>query len=368
MPKKQRLFSSMSAKDETALLHAKTELSTRFLPRPATEAVHLMAFRAMAPTAKSAVSSNVVGVGVDEKYVNGVPTGVQVVKFLVKSKLPKTSLTRAESLPPTFNGVETDVEEVGLIVPMAKRLTSARTASAMPNPKLRIRPVQPGSSVGFRDPDDKFVMAGTFGALVKDSGGALYLLSNNHVLANESGIDANGNNIVGLPAGSPIFQPGLLDGGNVDADQIAVLTRWVDLHAGQADNAVDGAIAKVLDKKGVSSEILFIGAPKGSAVATKDMIVHKFGRTTAYRAGRVSSVLFDVRLTYTVGDVTFSNQIAIRGLNGQPFSAAGDSGSAILERDTGNVVGLLFAGATNNSVTFGNHISDVLGQLKVSLA
>ncbi|HEY5312363.1 MAG TPA: hypothetical protein VIK18_07575 [Pirellulales bacterium] len=130
---------------------------------------------------------------------------------------------------------------------------------------------------------------------------------------------------------------------------------------------VDGALAKVQDKSQVSNEILFIGAPTGTATATKDMVVHKFGRTTSYRAGRISSVMFDVRLTYAVGDVTFSDQIAIRGLSGHSFSAAGDSGSAILERATNKIVGLLFAGTTNNSVTFANHIDAVLAQLRVAL-
>ena len=113
--------------------------------------------------------------------------------------------------------------------------------------------------------------------------------------------------------------------------------------------------------------ILYIGDPQGTATAAVDMIVHKFGRTTSYRAGRVSSVFFDVSLDYEVGTFVFQDQIAIRGLNGKPFSAAGDSGSAILERASNKVVGLLFAGATNNSVTFGNHIGDVLSQLKVKL-
>ncbi len=173
---------------------------------------------------------------------------------------------------------------------------------------------------------------------------------------------------MGLPPGSPIYQPGLLDGGNVATDQIAQLTRWVDLDASNPNNAVDGAIAQVLDKSKVTDAILFIGPPQGTAVAAVDMIVQKFGRTTSYRAGRVSSVLYDVRLTYNVGDVIFPDQIAIRGLNAQPFSAAGDSGSAILERSSNKIVGLLFAGATNNSVTFANHISDVLSALKITLA
>jgi len=60
-------------------------------------------------------------------------------------------------------------------------------------------------------------------------------------------------------------------------------------------------------------------------------------------------VTFDVAIDYEVGSVAFENQIAIRGLNGKHFSDSGDSGSAILERETNKVVGLLFAGATNGS-------------------
>jgi hypothetical protein len=360
-------FTKLSASRQSDFKEAKAEMSTKYLPRPARMNMRVMAFRAMAPTAKSSVESNIVGVGIDEKHVDGIPTGIHSVTFLVKSKQPKTSLSKREMLPATVSGIPTDVEEVGAILPLAKKKATA-LATAMPNPKIRIRPAQPGSSIGFRDPNDQFVMAGTFGALVKDSSGTLYVLSNNHVLANESGIDPNGQKIVGLPPGSPIYQPGLLDGGNVATDQIAQLTRWVDLDASNPNNAVDGAIAQVLDKSNVTDAILFIGPPQGTAVAAVDMIVHKFGRTTSYRAGRVSSVQYDVRLTYNVGDVIFPDQIAIRGLNAQPFSAAGDSGSAILERSSNKIVGLLFAGATNNSVTFANHIGDVLSALKVTLA
>ncbi|HEY6564355.1 MAG TPA: hypothetical protein VIY86_07640, partial [Pirellulaceae bacterium] len=64
----------------------------------------------------------------------------------------------------------------------------------------------------------------------------------------------------------------------------------------------------------------------------------------------------------------FQNQIAIRGLNGQHFSASGDSGSAILERSSNRVVGLLFAGASAGNLTFGNHIADVFSQLRIRLA
>jgi hypothetical protein len=366
-----RLFTALSTSERKTLMSAKNEMSQKYLSLASAPLHGARAFGAFASSAKTATASNVVGVGVDEKYVDGLPTGVHVVKFLVKKKLPKSSLSKAETLPTSFNGTDTDVEEVGLIVPFARTKTVKRAAAVlttMPNPKTRFRPAQPGCSVGFRDPNDSFVMAGTFGAVVKDTQGNLYVLSNNHVLANESGVTSTGATHVGLPVGSSIFQPGLLDGGKVPDDKIAELTRWVDLHADRTDNTVDCAIAKADSSSIVSRDILFIGAPQGTATATVDMVVHKFGRTTSYTAGRVSSVLFDLTIDYAVGSVGFTDQVAIRGLGATPFSAAGDSGSAILERATNKVVALLFAGSTNNSMTFANHISDVLSQLKISLA
>ncbi len=74
----------------------------------------------------------------------------------------------------------------------------------------RLRPAKGGCSVGFKATG--FVMAGTFGCLVTD-GTSRYILSNNHVLANENA----------LPLKSPIFQPGLLDNGNPAKDRIAEL-------------------------------------------------------------------------------------------------------------------------------------------------
>lgn len=367
MSLENKLFSELTKSETSDLSEAKSEMSARFLVGQPVVRGMARAFRA---AGTSAATHNVVGVGIDEKYVDGVPTGVSAIKFLVRTKVKPSALSSREKLPASINGIPTDVEEVGLIVPLARKSSKgkASAASAIPNPRTKIRPAQPGCSVGFREPNNLFIMAGTFGPLVKDTQGNLFILSNNHVLAFENGIEADGiTKRVALSPGAPIFQPGLLDGGKVSTDKIAELTRWVDLRADRTDNLVDGAIAKALKASLVSRDVLFIGAPTGSKAAAKDMIVHKFGRTTSYRAGRVSSVLFDVTVPYEVGDVTFTNQIAIRGLNNKRFSDAGDSGSAILERSTNKVVGLLFAGATNGSLTFGNHIADVLRQLKVQL-
>src|SRR5260370_22189366 len=90
-----------------------------------------------------------------------------------------------------------------------------RKPAGIPNPRTKIRPSQPGSSIGFQDPNNQFTMAGTFGAVVKDKNW-IYVLSNNHVLADEDR----------LPPVASIFQPRLLHVGSIATDQIAALTRF----------------------------------------------------------------------------------------------------------------------------------------------
>ena len=96
------------------------------------------------------------------------------------------------------------------------------------------------------------------------------------------------------------------------------------------------------------------------------MVVHKFGRTTSYTVGWIKSINTDVTVSYETGNFTFQDQIIIVGAQGKSFSAAGDSGSLILERSTNKAVGLLFAGSTTHTIA--NHIDDVLAALKVTLA
>jgi hypothetical protein len=298
---------------------------------------------------------NVVGVGTGEKIVEGKPTGLHALKFFVKIKYPREQLAARSLLPAQVGGLPVDVEEVGVFRALRKPARrAAAAAGTMPNPKARWRPAQPGSSCGFADPQGMFTMAGTFGALVR-AGTTKYILSNNHVLADENQ----------LPLGSLIFQPGLLDGGNNPQDKIAALSKFVRLKSGVA-NKVDCAIAKLTPQNIAIRDILYIGAPQGVSVAAIDMIVHKFGRTTSYRAGRITSIDTDVKVQYETGVYLFSDQIIIRGLNSQAFSAAGDSGSLILERSTQKAVSLLFAGSATH--TIGNHIQDVLAALHVVLA
>jgi hypothetical protein len=265
------------------------------------------------------------------------------VKFLVRAKYHEKHISLDHILPKSIDGLPVDVEEVGLM----RRFDDV-------SPRTHIRPAQPGCSVGFDAPSGDFRMAGTFGALVEDANG-LYILSNNHVLADENQLSID----------SPIFQPGLYDGGDQATDRIAQLTNFLPLQQGVL-NQVDCAIAAVTDPSAVSNAIPQIGPPKGVGEAQNDMTVHKFGRSTQYTAGQVTSVETDMTLQYDTGSFTFAQQIVIVGFDGQPFAAPGDSGSLILERNTNLAVGLLIGGSGSHFIA--NHIGDVLTALNVTLA
>jgi hypothetical protein len=96
------------------------------------------------------------------------------------------------------------------------------------------------------------------------------------------------------------------------------------------------------------------------------MPVEKFGRTTAFTSGTISSIDTDVKVGYDLGTLIFQGQILITNQGAKPFSAAGDSGSLILEQSSGKAVGLLFAGSASHTIA--NHIDAVLTALNVRLA
>jgi hypothetical protein len=309
--------------------------------------------------ATSDPKQNVVGVGIGGKIVDGRATPTPAIRIYVARKLPKGAVPESFLLPEAIEGVPTDVIESGRF--RAFLAVVPALPAAVIQPQQRLRPAQPGCSIGFQfpPPDAGVVMAGTFGAVVNSVGGAdgtRFILSNNHVLANENA----------LPLGSSIFQPGLLDGGQAaDVDQVARLTRFIPIDAGQL-NTVDCAIAEVLDPGFVDATVLpKVGRLKSAAAiaAVEDMTVHKVGRTTGYTRGTVFDVSADVTVGYELlGGVRFQNQVLVRGASGS-FSAAGDSGSLIVDRATNRPTALLFAGS--DAFTIGNHIEDVLNALGV---
>ena len=328
----------------SALRDAKEEGVARFLK------TRVSPYKLVAYAANTGTDQNVVGVGIGRKVVKGKEIARPCVRFYVVHKLAKASISKGNLLPAKIGAVETDVVETGVFHAFA---LSAGIAKA----RSRLRPAKPGCSIGFEFTGDQanMVMAGTFGAVVTKDG-KRFILSNNHVLADENR----------LPLGSAIFQPGLLDGGDATKDDIAELTQFVRLQA-DMPNTVDCAIAQVGNAKDVSGTCLpSVGKLKSVAplAANEGLAVMKVGRTTGYTQGRITDVSATVRVGYDIGDLTFNNQMMIVGSPGQ-FSAAGDSGSLIVSRTSKRPVGLLFAGSSTH--TMANHIDEVLAALGVAI-
>jgi hypothetical protein len=309
---------------------------------------------------------NVVACGVGYKEVAGVRTDELCVIVSVVQKESRDVLAPENMIPRSLEGISTDVQETGVI-------------RALQDHTARWRPAPGGVSCGHVD-----ITAGTLGCLVT-RGGQIYILSNNHVLANSN----QGQ------AGDPILQPGPHDGGTM-ADQIATLADFVPINFGtdtatcpfatgmagalnwaagltgsqhrlQAirqiaeTNLVDAALAQPLSDDLVEKRILEIGLPQGVAEGTLGLQVHKSGRTTGLTSGEITQVDATVRVSYGIGNTaTFTDQL-VAG----PMSSGGDSGSAVLDEQD-RVIGLLFAGSS--STTIFSRIQHVLDALNVEIA
>ena len=312
--------------------------------------------------------ANVSACGVGYKIRENTLTDELAVIVSVIKKLPVAQLAELDLIPRKIDGVNTDVVETGAF----------RAQRAQQSPRDRWRPTMPpGISVGHID-----ATAGTFGCLVR-RGDELFILSNNHVLANCN---------LGRP-GDPILQPGRHDGG-LPADRIATLADYVPLDFGNqtptcsiatsiksainwlasllgsqhrlaayqqtsGTNRIDAALARPDDPDTVTPDILGIGRPLGVHRAGFGTQIKKSGRTTGYTEGRIVQIDVTSQVSYVPGEATFQGQLMATSM-----SQSGDSGSAVLDAQN-HVVGLLFAGS--DLATLINPIEPVLEALEVEI-
>jgi hypothetical protein len=301
---------------------------------------------------------NVVGYGRGLKNLDGPVAKV----FLVREKLPVVALSRQDLIPREMDGLPTDVMQVGDIVaqPVDRR--------------SKIRPAPGGMSIGHFK-----ITAGTLGAVVRlKPSGKRMILSNNHVLANSN--DA--------AVGDAIYQPGPYDGGG-PADQIATLGSFMPIEFGTgepvcllakmyaafgnglakalgsshrvqalfenqaAKNTMDAALADPLDDNLIEDAILEVGVIRGAKEGRLGMPVRKSGRTTEFTEGTITVLDAVVQVSYGSQTAQFENQIVTT-----PMSQGGDSGSLLVDRDTPEAVGLLFAGS--EQVTIHSPIQPIL--------
>ncbi|MGH7694767.1 MAG: CARDB domain-containing protein [Gemmatimonadaceae bacterium] len=258
-------------------------------------------------------------------------------------------------LPTALDGIPVAVKVTGLLM-------------ARSDPTTRQRPAPLGFSVGH-----PLITAGTIGARVVDATGNVYVLSNNHVLANSN--DAN--------LGDPTWQPGPFDGG-VAADQIGTLAAFKTIDFSGGNNTIDAAItlSTTADLSNSTPTDDGYGVPSGqiwgdanndrvfdNKSALLNLAVMKYGRTTKLTHGTITginatlSICYEVIFIFCVKSATFVDQIIIEP---GTFSGGGDSGSLILTDDANrNPVALLFAGSSTQ--TIGNRIDLVLNHFAVSV-
>lgn len=292
---------------------------------------------------------NLLGVGVGPKEVNKRPTPELALKLYVRTKKPKSELSEAQLLPPKVDEAITDIVQLG---PLRARGSFTK----------RVRPGVGGCSgcVVVRDLN----YTGTLGLGMRGYGGLAdrtFVLSNNHVLANENH----------AKIGDAVVQPGTLDGGDPANDVIGHLFDFVRLEfsplfdPSPAVNHVDAACAEISEFGDFTREVFWIGYPKGwrTRASVQDAVVNgqiqaqKTGRTTGYTTGYITDVSFDGWVGYTDGYAYFEDQILIEPGN---FSAPGDSGSCIFDMDE-HAIGLLFAGGATHTIA--NYIEDVWQRL-----
>jgi hypothetical protein len=283
------------------------------------------------------------GVGVRVREGRIVPDEF-VLKAYVFDKVPMGD--RTPSLTTRFNDIAVDVEPLPIQLALARpRKAAAAAVAATPPQRQRRRPIVGGLSIA---PLNEFFV-GTLGCFLKRVTGSttqIFALSNNHVMA-----DTNR-----LPIGTAIVQPGPEIAPTEPGDVFAALTAFTPIQfpARRLDpvvNRLDAAIAVVTDLKLIRQGQIF-GIKKYQpqlSTALPGMRVIKSGRTSGVTTGVVTAthvngtqINYGTRTAPRVA--TFNDTIEIVGDGGVPFSAPGDSGSVILDRDTGRPVALLFAG------------------------
>ena len=290
--------------------------------------------------------------GVVGTAVGRLPNGKAAVKVLLANR-------DVRGLPTTLDGVPVAAQVTGMIM-------------AFSDPTKRQRPAPLGFSVGH-----PLITAGSIGARVADAAGNVFVLSNNHVLANSN--DAT--------IGDPALQPGPFDGGTAPADQIGTLAAFNTIDFSGGLNTIDAAIARsTVDALGnatpaepplddgygtPNAEIFGDVNPRDGFFDDKNTLlglsVQKYGRTTKLTHGTITGinatvdVCYEVFIIFCIKQARFVDQLIIEP---GTFSGGGDSGSLIVTDDANkNPVGLLFAGSSTQTIA--NRIDLVLNNFSV---
>jgi len=279
----------------------------------------------------------------------------KVLRVYVVKKEPLESLAVENRIPEEFEGIPTDVVEIGEL-------------KALSDPKKRHRPFPAGvSAINYKG------TACTLGWFAIDEvDGSLVIIANNHCTARENKASI----------GEAYWQPSPNDGGTPE-DKIGELKRFIPIEYEEYYcpfrsifglrnwwrkqspqlNKVDLGIVKITVYQQLL-EILDIGKVYDKGDPVIDERVQKTGRTTGHTTGgRIIGTSFTGSVQYGRGSAVFTDCAIIQKDN---FSAGGDSSSAIVTTHSRpRFRGLLFAGSDTHTILCKTGNIEALGRLKV---
>lgn len=361
--------------------------------------------------------AGVVGVGIGTKRNNDEETDEIALIAMVEQKRPKEAIPEEDLVPSEIDGVKTDVLEVGFLqaqlnngsrdiwrptippgVSIAHHLVTAGTYGVMVYDNVTGEPyilsnnhvlansndanlgdpiLQPGATDGGKNPDDVVATLARYGQLLYVGDPAQ---ASNPII----GAPTNPTNPVPRPPSNPTdndgcaafitsFANALAKTSNPDAqvvvksqaetfDPIAPTT--ITAQAAVATNQLDAALGKPTGAATFSDDILNIGRITGTAPVAIGMNVRKMGRTTGLTMGTVTVINATIDVSYTTlagrRTARFTGQVMSTGM-----SQGGDSGSLVVDANSQNAVGLLFAGS--GAATVFTPITLVLEKLGVRM-
>lgn len=281
-----------------------------------------------------------------------------------------------KALPARSQPAATTTDEISLrFIKAGRPITSLPAAAIAPNPNQGMvgGVYTCGSSISPLTRDS----TGTLGCLVRDRGGRLLGLSNNHV--------AGGCGF--LEPRMPIIAPGLADAqpGGLDAFVIGHHVDFAPWKTGlpqilDVRQNLDLALFAIKDETAVSSmQGAHFDTPTAIAsmarIKTRGPVrVSKVGRRTGLTRGTVTAaVTGDTSVAYDQpnfrSEVHYLDMITIHGASDTPFARPGDSGSLVVADVDGapEALGIVFAVSHDEALTWVMPMEVVLAGLGVTI-
>lgn len=295
-------------------------------------------YKALAGRAYAALKKypNVHSVGLGGRERKGTPTGELAVRVFVTRKLSPAELGIDSVIPPEFEGLPTDIVEMGKFELLDLTDIPSMPADDKNEDDEKYRPLKGGIQIQ----GSLGVGKGTLGCLTKVQGDARVMaVTCYHVMFNNNHMPQ-----AGIDVGNPSTGRSCTDCCNGS----------FGTHVAEDYTAVDAAISRLDPHTQWLAEIQCIGfitdwdTVTPAQAQTHTYRVRKYGRTTGLTGGVVTDV--NIHGTITADNLPprpFTNRMVIRP-NPQPgggkvkFGDHGDSGSAIVNDDN-KIVGILYA-------------------------